>query len=746
MIDQWFTQDIRFQLTYGNRIIFLDPTGQCGFLLPLLTAPEYKILKTDSFLTEQWQTVKEELYLRHEIETAYKEDAVVIYVTREKSKLSFLFDYCFTHGFLDLSKPAEWLKQKLFAHTGLQVHMENPLLLTAAKLGIGKNLSWWKKILQNLEELFNIEEELLPFLDSPESYLKTKDADIRRLFEEKIFEILGEPYIAKPPQTLAEEVVKRLFDGLVSNEVPALLLKVYYRWADSENYKHSLTHYIASYKVDESCDPWKAHSDHCFQAIDSKALRELTAHYHNKTFVTDKLNKMKKRANSTKVKRFIPSWWQDLYTLYEFDNSSLTTCDSFNKVIEFYTGSFSKVDRAIRHLYTAFIQEEEIIRPLQEHYESLNNELLQRWFAYETEYKQDQQGYLVKLFKKAKPGIAVIVGDGIRYEIADAVATALPKHVSTEKQIMRAGIPSETEHNMSALYTENSESIPLHKDREKKLKGATDKSIKFLDLEALNYSVKRDLLVLTYKDIDDTSEKLQQGALKLFEEFEQVLKDKILLLIKMGYKEVHLVTDHGFVLTGLLDESDKIEPSVKGKKEVHERFIRCEDKQNNKDLIEFKEKYDGFNYVYVARNHRPFKSKGVYGYAHGGFTPQEVILPAFIFRKMKRSIPALHVSIINKSDLGTVTGDNFSIKLQAASSAQTLFPLKRRVKIMLFAGNKTISYSNILTMEAGETMALEFSLSGHSPVKAVLLDAESQEHIESVSIEKSNVRDTGGLL
>ena len=227
MIDQWFKQDIEHQLSHGNRVIVLDPDSQCSFLLDLFTTSGYNILKTDGSLTEQWQTVKEELYLCHEIETAYKDDAVIVYVTRERSKLSFLFDYCSTHGFLDLSKPTEWLKQKLFAHTGLQVQMDNPMLLTAAKLGIGKDISWWEKILQNLEELLSVEEELLPFLDSPEAYLNTKETDIRRLFEEKVFEILGQPYMAKPPQALAEEIVKRLFDGLIYNDVPAALLEVY---------------------------------------------------------------------------------------------------------------------------------------------------------------------------------------------------------------------------------------------------------------------------------------------------------------------------------------------------------------------------------------------------------------------------------------------------------------------------------------------------------------------------------------
>jgi len=746
MIDKWFLEDIEHFIKNGKRVVILDPKAQCGFLLPLLESKEYTLLKTNGSLTEQWQTVKEELLLRYKAETEHKDENVVFYVTREQDKLSFLFDYCFTHGCFDLSKPAEWLKKKLFTNTALQVQMDSPMLLTAAKLGIGKDIAWWKKILQNLEEPVNLEDELLPFLHEPENYLNPKDTDIRRLFEGKLFELLDQPYITKPPKTLADEVAKRLFDGLVDNNVPASLLPLYYRWADSETYRPSLVNYITTYKIDTTANPWSAHPDHCFKTLDQKAFQELTENLRDKSYVGEKLSKIKIRVTSNKVKSFVPSWWQDIITLMEFDSKPLTICNSFNKVVEFYTGHFAKVDRAIRNLYAEFLQENAIIRPFQEHYENLNHELLQKWFEYSTEYKSDQQGYLVRLLKKAKPGIVVIVGDGVRYEIADHIATSLEKQFKVDKQVMLADIPSETEHNMSALYVGNNEVLPIYKDREKRLTEATGKEIIYMDLEALSYGEKADYLVLTYKDIDSTGEKLQHGAVKLFEEFEQVLKDKISQLLNMGYKEVHLVTDHGFVLTGLLDEADKIEPVTTGQKEVHERFIRTTEKQSNKEWIAFEESYGEYKYVYVSKSHRPFKSKGVYGFSHGGFTPQEIIIPKFVFRKVKSTTSSLEVAIINKIELAEVTGELFGIKLQAASSVPDLFSPNRKIQILLYAGNTNYSSSSIINMEPGKTESLEFSFKNNSVVKAVLLDAETQEQLDVVIIIKSNVRDFDGLL
>ncbi len=746
MIDKWFLDDIEHLIKKRKRLVILDPEAQCGFLLPLLESKDYTLLKTDSRLTEQWQTVKEELFMRHEAETEHKEDNVVFYVTREQDKLSFLFDYCFTHGCLDLSNPTEWLKKKLFANTGLQVQMDNPMLLTAGKLGVGKDIAWWKKIIQNLEELVSLEDELMPFLHDPEGYLNNKEADIRRLFEEKLFELLDQPYMTKPPKTLADEVAKKLLDGLVRNDIIEILLQVYYRWADSEHYSLSLIDYISTYKLDNSIDPWTSHPDHCFKTLDQKALRQLVYKIKDKKYLSEKLSYISNRSKNKKVKRFIPLWWLDVKTLLDYNSNALTACNSFNKVVEYYTGFFSKVDRAIRKLYAEFLQEEAIIRPLQEYYESLNYELLQNWFEYTGGYKSDQHGYLVSLFKKAKPGLAVIVGDGIRYEIANHVAESLGKKFKIEKQIMQAGMPSETEHNMSALYLDNNKVLSIHKDREKRLTEITEKEIVYKDLEAFSYGEKADFLVLTYKDIDSAGEKLQQGAVKLFEEFEQILKEKITQLLNMGYKEVHLVTDHGFVLTGLLDEADKITPDASGKKEVHERFIRTVEKQYNPNWVGFEDHYGEYKYVYAVKSHRPFKSKGMYGFSHGGFTPQEIIIPKFIFRKEKSSASGLEVRFINKTELTEVTGEIFVIKLQATSKSLDLFSYKRKVQILLYVGNVIFSSSNIINIEPGEIEVIEFSFLGNTEFNAVLLDAETQEQLDIVTVKKSNVRDLGGLL
>jgi hypothetical protein len=746
MTDNWIIQDIEKYIAHRNRVVIIDPLAECAYLLPHIEKKHYTILKTNPGNTEEWQRIKEELLLRYEAESTHKNDKVVFYVTRPKSELSFLFDYCFTHGCVDLTNPVEWLRKKLFVATGHQITLDNQMLLTAAKLGIGKDIAWWKKILQNLEELVSIEDELIPFLSSPEEFFKDKEADVKRLFEEKLFDLIGQSYRIVPPKTLATEVVNHLFSSLVNNAITPNLLTIYHKWLDSNTYSKALQEYIAAYKLDSQLNIWNVHPNHCFSSIDKKQLIQITANFRDKVFVKEKLQKLYHRINSKNATNYAPHWWDDVVTLFEFDNKPLAQCNSLEKVSSYYTTSFHKADRAIRNIYAEFLHEEEIVRPLQEHYDSLNQELLQHWFEYNNQHQTNQQGYLPKLIAQSKPGTAIIVGDGVRYEIAAFIATHLQSKCKVVLNTMFADMPSETEHNMSALYVGNQEVLPVHKDREKKLSDITGKEITYLNLEALHYGIKADFLVLTYKDIDSAGEKLQMGAIKLFTEFENVLLDKIQLLLNMGYNNVHLVTDHGFVLTGILDESDKIEPVFNGKKEVHERFVRTVEKQNVKDWLAFDKNYGEYKFVYAAKNHRPFKSKGVYGFSHGGFTPQEIIIPNFTFSKETIPTKGLEVNIQNKKELAEVTGELFGIKIHAASKADDLFSSNRKIQVMLYANNIAYSNSNIITIEPGVVQSFDFSFGGNNEIIAVIVDANTQEQIDSVNIKKSNARDLGGLL
>ncbi len=107
MTEQWLLSEINKLIQNRKRVVLLDPIGRCNFVLSILKEKEINIVQTDSSLQERWKQEKEELLLRHQAETVFKDKPVVFYVTRPQEKLSFLFDYCFTHRCLDLSHPQD---------------------------------------------------------------------------------------------------------------------------------------------------------------------------------------------------------------------------------------------------------------------------------------------------------------------------------------------------------------------------------------------------------------------------------------------------------------------------------------------------------------------------------------------------------------------------------------------------------------------------------------------------------------
>lgn len=136
----------------------------------------------------------------------------------------------------------------------------------------------------------------------------------------------------------------------------------------------------------------------------------------------------------------------------------------------------------------------------------------------------------------------------------------------------------------------------------------------------------------------------------------------------------------------------------------------------------------------------------MYGYAHGGFSPQEIIIPNFVFRNHHATVQGVAVQIANKKDLTDVTGELFGIKIQAPNSDGDLFSASRKVQVLLFANNVNYEKNSILIVNAGSTQSFEFSFQGKTEVQAVLVDANTREQLDSVKVTKSNMRDLGGLF
>ena len=752
MIDTWFKKDLQSILDQHSVAVFIDESGEADFLL--------KSVKNDcAVYTANGEL--DELEAKYRIEKDLQEHPAsdrkfLVYTQLPKDELTFVREYCETNGCIEIRYLQNYIKDKVHQTLNLNINLPKDELIAAAKVSVGKDRTYWMDLShKGASEIFDLDKELLPFVHDPEDYATEKyDAQLRDTFYRKVNELLGQEYIEKPASTLAVEVVTAMLNGLAVNNCDKILLAVYTTWLDSLSYRDSFVPYLDKYKLDNSIDVWKVHPDHPFRQVDDAWLKEIGNKLVTKTLgqgeITNLVAKLKQRHQSKQAQALGIVFWSDIITLLEFDPKDMVYLSSFPECVEFYKKHFCPLDTAIRNLYTDFLQQRYALEPFQELYKEFVTLFLDKWFKYFDQYKEDQTGILQRIIEANDKKIAVIVGDGVAYEIAEQVAAKVKGHSKLTRNSILADIPSETENNMSHIYMDNGVVEAVQNKREKYLSAQNPSTtIDYIRLDEVNdEALAGQVLICTYKDIDDMGDKLNHKALKYFPESVDFFAEKITQLLNSGYAKVYLITDHGFVLTGLLSEADKIVVKPSGNHYVDERFIWASDKQDNlvPQLVEVAKQYKDFNYLYFARNMNPFKTPGTYGFAHGGLAPQELVTPYFCWEQESAGMGELPVAIGNKNDLASVTGELYQIKLNAGAGEDNLFTLERKVMLLFFANKRQINKSDVLPIQSNGEVTKEYTFDGFDEIEVQLLDAITKQQLDRAVIKKNKDRDLGGLF
>ena len=745
MIDTWFKEDLQRIYDQHSVAVFVDESGEAEFLLKSLNK---------GVALHRAQEELEELHIKYLIEKAQPSDQkFLIYVRTTKDGLKFLREYCETNGCLEITHLQNYIKDKVHQTLNLNLNLPPEELISAAKVSVGKDRTYWMDLChKGATEIFDLNRELLPFLNSPKSYVEEKfDDKLFETFARKVSELLDQEYIKKPPATLAGEVVKQMLDGLCTGNADKTLEEIYHNWQDSMTYKSSLDGYLKKYKLPEGLDLWKISPHHPFRQVDENWLEEVGKSLPGQSVSADVLQAIRERNKSRQARAVNVGYWGDVLQLLEFEPKDVSHLNSLNECVEYYQKRFHKLDTAIRNLYCEFLNNRKLIEPLQELYKQHASIFLDRWFKHWGEYEEGQTGALQKIIDENKDKkIAVIVGDGVAYEIAELIAEKVGNSAPLTKNVILADIPSETENNMSRIFISNGLVEGVQAKRQKYLtENNPDLEIDFVRLDEVGEEVRSgQVLVCPSKDIDDMGEKLQQKALKYFAETIEFIADKISVLLNAGYAKVYLIADHGFVLTGILSEADKVTVETEGDAHKSERYIRTKEKQNKlgDSLVHAKRGYKQYEHIYFSRTLNPFKTPGVYGYSHGGASPQEVITPFFCWERETELAGSLPLFISNKSDLKEITGELFSIVVSAGDGTDDLFSMERKAYLVFFTDGKQANKSDVFAIKPKESLAKEYTFDGHVEYEVQLLDATTKEQLDRVVIKKSLDRDLGGLL
>ncbi|MDG4950735.1 hypothetical protein NLM59_07345 [Weeksellaceae bacterium KMM 9724] len=744
MIDNWFKKDIENIWDTHSIVVVIDVTKESWFLLDSL-GNDVTIFKAKDEL--------EELKIKYEIEKSNNsQDKFIIYTTTPREDLKFIREYTETHGTIEISRLDTYIKNKVKVHLNLNINLGKEELISAAKVSIGKTETYWLDLShKGSSEIFDLEKELLPFLHDPKSFSKKYDESTQEIFYKKISELIEQIYVKKPVSTLATEVVHHLLDGLIKNNIHPTLLNVYNTWIDSYSYKDSLLAYIDNYKTGQKEDLFEVHVAHPFKNLDIQWFIEIGKHISDKAYV-DKMLPLINQRNGNKVAKSLNIlFWNDVKVILEFDEKNINQISSFQEAVDFYLKHFYKLDRAIRKLYSEFLTQRELIEPWQLYYKNLSNIFLDKWFKYIEDYSSNQTGRIQQILNKHSSKTAIIVGDGVAWEFSKDIIDAMG-HTEYEltSDYMLAGLPSETEHNMSQLYVDSGEVFSTKKEREEYLtKNNADLDLGFIDLDNVNETTdKVNFLICSCKDPDKLGETYQQQALKYFDSVANTYAAKIKQLLRNGYKQVYLLTDHGYTLTGILDNSDKIEVQLSSDAAKNERYIRTKKRQEIDDhlMMEISQNYSDYEYCYFSKRLGPFKTPGVYGFSHGGISPQETLIPYLKWTNTGTQEDLLEVVISNKSDLKDITGNIYSIKLKGNAEADNLFAMQRKVFLMFFADGKEINKSDIFTIEKGEELKKEYQFDSHQQIEVKILDANTKQQLDKAIITQSSARDLGGLF
>ncbi len=741
MIEKWLAEDIQKSFDRGYfRFVICDPKGDAAYLCKHLPK---------SWTVIEAHTALEELEAKYQVEKSSPQQLTIFYTRIPVEDLSFLMEYAMIEGHLDLTELHQFLKKKVHDRVGLNLSLSNEELLTAAKVSVGKGKTYWMDLgHKGSGEIFDLTSMLVEFLHDPKAFTSTMDTEVKQAFLSKVQAHIGQQAIKKPVATIAKETANFILLGLVQNEIDATLLHVYHQWIDSATFQDSLKKYISQFEIPVDRDIWSLHPDHPFASIDRAQIAELAANLGDEQYVASKLSTVESRARNKCALLLQIHWWPYMLNLVRYDNAGIKTISTFDEAIRYYRESFYKLDRNIRKLYAQFLSDERVIQPLQDRYEAILKDLLNKWYEHFADYKETQSGLLHKIIHKSTGQTAIIVGDGINYEVAREVVERVASGIKVKEDYVLADLPSVTDNNMSRLYLSDGSFSDNKQQREQRLNGDFATTIiKHIYLEKLNQSHSEcEVLICSYKDIDDLAEKMQQKALKYFDTIVDTLAEKISELSNLGFSSIYLVSDHGFVLSGLLSNADKVEFAAKGKSTKSERFIACEDKQNVPDqLIQIEKRYHDHNYLLFSKNLRPFKTTGSYGYAHGGASPQELIVPLFQFQSAK-STPLLTAMIENKQELRETEGQNFQVKVKAGKSDGNLFKSERKCHLKIFAAGQEKYSSDTFTLISGQIVSREFTFGADRELAVYLIDATTQEQLDKALIKQATGRDLGGLL
>ena len=261
---------------------------------------------------------------------------------------------------------------------------------------------------------------------------------------------------------------------------------------------------------------------------------------------------------------------------------------------------------------------------------------------------------------------AIIITDALRYDLAMDVSKHLEKSgFKVRVNPWLADLPSKTEVGMSRLLPDCDLGMQLKNKKIEIIHNGKNFGVKCNRVEFIKEKFGEDLTALEMKDVSkanlkDTKSKIlavfsrdidaegEAKGLGFFKDIEKEITEivqKVQVLARCGYQEVHIITDHGF----LLSSSDGLVKweSPQGADACGRRFSMIP-KNIGTDLPAIPSPWNDDHWLALPPAGTVFKASGQTEYLHGGASFQEIVIPQICAEVQEQAVRVTLTMIVEK--------------------------------------------------------------------------------------------------
>jgi hypothetical protein len=369
-----------------------------------------------------------------------------------------------------------------------------------------------------------------------------------------------------------------------------------------------------------------------------------------------------------------------------------------------------------------------------------------------------QGDFLNKFEKRGNGKRAIFIIDALRFELGKELEERLSGEYGISLEPMYAQIPTKTQIGMAFLLSprktritfnktdisvqdENGLDLSVKRDREQYILSRLE-DFDTINLNKLNQMKSSDLknmkksLVVFSTDIDKAGETGGIDWLIFFKTLLQDIATGIIKLLKNGFSDAHIVTDHGFLV--FKDEEEKFRTHIDeyNKNNIimkRSRFLVGENIANQ-GFIKFQAEGTNNTLLYFPRGISYFEYDTFH---HGGISLHESIIPYIIVKPKAGEPSKVDVRLDIKEGIY-----NRIFKVTLKPIYKKIIEVKpRTVEVLCVRGEEYISNKSAVMIHQGteEILTLMLTdtkyLSKGSKIKIIAQDQETQEILSEIDAE-----------